>query len=340
MRVTSALTSGITLVNRAPVIIGCVVLITWLTALPLGVVMRDAIASHLGSSMTAEQVARGVNTQWWTEFFDQAGPVARTFQTTIIGFAAVLDNLSTLADRGTRPAPILWLGAFYLLVWLFLSGGILDRYARARATGAYEFFAACGTYFVRFLRLAPMAALAYYVLFAVVHPALLDHLYRDITSSLTVERTAFFARLALYAVFAAILATVNIVFDYAKVRAVVEDRRSMIGALLASARFIRRNAAGVAGLYLLNTSLFLVVLLLYALAAPGAESSGVRMWLGVLVGQLYLAARLWVKLVFLASETAFFQSRLAHAGYIARPPTARLEPPVVERAISTAEPRA
>jgi hypothetical protein len=337
MRIKSALTSGIRLVNRAPVILGCVFVVTLLTALPLAFVMRDAIETHLDNSMMADQVARGVNVQWWLEFFDQAGPVGRTLQTTIIGFAAVLDNISTMADGGTRPAPLLWLGAFYLLLWLFLSGGILDRYARARPTRAYEFFAACGTYFVRFLRLAPVAALTYYVLFAVVRPALLDHLYRDITRNLTVERTAFLVRLALYAVFAGILVTVNVVFDYAKVRAVVEDRRSMIGALLAGGRFVRRNAGSVAVLYALNASLFVAVLLIYALVAPGAESTGVRMWTGVIVSQLYLAARLWARLVFFASETALFQGRLAHAGYIANAPPPHPEPPVVERAIPAPE---
>jgi hypothetical protein len=313
--------------------------VTLLTALPLAVVMRDEIETHLDNSMMADQVARGVNVQWWLEFFDQAGPVGKTLQTTIIGFAAVLDNISTMADGGTRPTPLLWLGAFYLLLWLFLSGGILDRYARARPTRAYEFFAACGTYFVRFLRLAPMAALAYYFLFAVVRPALLDNLYQDITRNLTVERTAFLVRVALYLVFATILVTVNVVFDYAKVRAVVEDRRSMIGALVAGARFVRRNAVGVAVLYALNTSLFVAVILMYALVAPGAESSGVRMWIGVIVGQLYLVARLWARLVFFASETALFQGRLAHAGYIASAARPRPEPPVVERAISASETR-
>ena len=43
------------------------------------------------------------------------------------------------------------------------------------------------------------------------------------------------------------------------------------------------------------------------------------MWIGFAIGQLYILGRLWVKLVFWASETALFQSRLAHAGYIARP---------------------
>jgi hypothetical protein len=42
------------------------------------------------------------------------------------------------------------------------------------------------------------------------------------------------------------------------------------------------------------------------------------MWLGLGVGQLFIVARLWVKLAFWASETALFQSRLAHAGYVAR----------------------
>ena len=152
----------------------CVFLVTLLAALPFAMVMRDALQAHLGNSMVAEQVAHGVNVQWWSEFTEQAGTLGKTFQPGIIGFAAVLDNLSAFADGEARPSPLLWLGACYLLLWLFLAGGILDRYARARPTRSYEFFTACGVYFVRFLRLAPFIALTYYVLFAVVHPLLFE----------------------------------------------------------------------------------------------------------------------------------------------------------------------
>ena len=48
------------------------------------------------------------------------------------------------------------------------------------------------------------------------------------------------------------------------------------------------------------------------------------------MGQLYIAARLAVKLQFYASQTALFQGLLAHAGYIARPVTAWPESPAVE----------
>ena len=333
MPTVAALRDGIGRVNRAPVVIACVFLVTLLAALPFSMMMRDALRAHLGNSMAAEQVAQGVNVQWWSEFIAQTGTLGKTFQPNIIGFAAVLDNLSAFAEGEVRPSPLVWLGACYLLLWLFLTGGVLDRYARARPTRSHEFFTACGVYFTRFLRLAPFIALAYYVLFAVVHPMLLDDLFAELTRDVTVERTAGFVRLALYGIFGVLVALVSIVFDYAKVRAVVEDRRSMIGAIAAGARFARRHAAAVVALYLLTGCLFVALLLVYAIAAPGAGSTGAGLWLGVAIGQLYLLGRLWIRLVFFASETALFQGRLAHAGYIASAPVARREPPIVENAL-------
>lgn len=337
MRSIDALRDGIGRVNRAPVILACVFLVTLCAAVPFSMMMREAMRAHLGNSMIAEQAARGFNVQWWAEFIEQTGPLGRTFRPGIIGFAAVLDNISALADGERRASPLLWLGAAYLLLWLFLTGGVLDRYARARATRSSEFFSACGVYFVRFLRLAPFIVLAYYVLFAIVHPLLLDDTYAGLTRDVTVERTAFLIRAALYAIFGVLLILVNIVFDYAKVRAVVEDRRSMIGAIVAGLRFVRRNAGAVTSLYLLNGCLFIALLLLYAIAAPGAASSGAGVWIGLAVSQLYLAGRMWIRLVFLASETALFQGRLAHAGYIASAPAARPEPPIVEPILSPSE---
>src|SRR4051812_11624214 len=51
-------------------------------------------------------------------------------------------------------------GAGALLLWAFLSGGILDRYARRRATRAHGFFAACGAHCGAMLRLAAFILLA------------------------------------------------------------------------------------------------------------------------------------------------------------------------------------
>jgi hypothetical protein len=331
-----ALKEGIRRVSQAPVLLLCAFASTLLIAIPFSLTLRSAIRVHLDHSLAAGQVADGVSPHWWSEFSSQAGPLGAAFKPSIIGFAAPLANLSTLMDRNARPAPILFLGVSYLLLWMFLSGGIIDRYARGRPTRAYEFFAACGVYFGRFLRLAVAGVLIYCLLFVYVHPLLFEDVYATLTRNETVERTAFLIRLGLYAVFAVPVVLANLVIDYAKVRAVVEDRRSMLGALASSVRFVRRNFPSVAALYFFNGLLFVAILILYALVAPGPESNGIRLWIGFLISQLYVLARLWARLTFVASETCFFQTRLAHSAYVGSLPVARPEPPVVETLLNRA----
>jgi hypothetical protein len=292
-------------------------LMTFLLAWPLAVTLRGMLSEHLGASLAAEGAASGVNFDWWNEFLSQAAGIGQTFVPAILGFAAVLKNISDVADVNRVPTVIASAITAYMVVSTFLLGGVLDRLARDRRTGSYGFFAACGTYFFRLLRLGVLAVIIYAALFSFVHGWLFDRAYGAMTRAVTVERTAFLYRVALYLVFGAMVLVVNVWFDYAKIRMVVEDRRSALGALTAATRFIGRNAASVLGLYLLNLTVFLVVLLLYALVVPGA-GGGIVAWVGFLTGQLYIALRVVVRLLFAASQISLFQSRLAHAGYVAR----------------------
>jgi hypothetical protein len=204
-----------------------------------------------------------------------------------------------------------------MILWSFLSGGVIDRYARQRPTRAHGFFAAAGTHFWRFLRLGIIAWLVYAFLFLHVHHWLFDELFPWITRDMTVERTAFLVRLALYAVFTALLIACNLVFDYARIRTVVEDRHSAIGSLVAGARFVRRHPSALR-LYLLNGLIFVILALAYAAIAPGAPS-GAAIWIALAIGQVYIVLRHYVKLLFYASQIAYFQSALAHASYTAAP---------------------
>jgi len=89
----------------------------------------------------------------------------------------------------------------------------------------------------------------------------------------------------------------------------------MIGAIVASWRFVRRNAIAVGAVYKINILVFLLVIGLYYLIAPGASADA----LAFAIGQLYIVLRVIVRLQFAASQTALFQGLLAHAGYVARP---------------------
>lgn len=330
MRATAAFRDGVRRVNGAPVLVAGMFVLTLVFALPLSYLVRGMIAAQLGPSMAAVSAASGTNYGWWEEFLAQASGLGRTFVPSIVGFGAVLDNLQGVVDHLPLASALAVVTAAWLVVWSFLSGGIVNRLARARKTQSHGFFAACGVHFWRLLRLGVVVLLAYGFLFRYVHgwlfTAALDRLTRDVTA----ERTAFALRGLAYLVFGALVVGCNITFDYARIRLVVEDRRSAIGALFAALRFLRRHRGAVLGLYALNAVAFLLLVGLYGAVAPGAPRQTWSLLAVLAIGELYILGRLYLKLLFYASETAMFQGELAHAAYTAAPTVLWPDSPAAE----------
>ncbi len=328
MTASSAWRDGVLRVNSAPTVLLGTYALTLFVALPLSFALRGMIAGQLGDSVVAETVASGSSYDWWQEFSAQATGLGTTFVPSIIGFGAVLDNLGAFIDNLPMATTIAGATAAWLVLWSFLSGGVLDRYARMRPTRTPGFFAACGTHFWRFLRLGLLAWLVYWTLFKLVHSWLFDDVYPWVTHDMTAERSAFAVRVLLYLAFGTLLIVCNLVFDYARIRIVVEDRRSAIGGLVAGARFVRRHPTTLR-LYLLNGICFVLLALFYALVAPGAPA-GAAIWIALALGQIYILLRHYVKLLFYASQVSFFQGSLAHAAYTAAPPVVWPDSPAAE----------
>lgn len=282
----SAWRDGIRRVNRAPAILAGLWLLTLSTTMPLALTLRE------GQRLIFHPTVADVS---------------------------LLPTLDAFADNTPSRLAIDAAASGYAALWLFLAGGIIDRYARERPTRAFGFFSACGGFIVRFIRLGIVMGIVYGFLFGWMRPWLFDRLYPRMIRDVTVQRTAFFAFLMLYAVFVVVLAGCNLIFDYAMVRAVAEDRRSMLGSIAAAIRFIGSHYTAAVSLYVADILLLVLAIAAYALLAPASTRGELPVWLGFAVGQACIVACLWAKLVFWASETALFQSRLAHAGYVAAP---------------------
>lgn len=331
-----AFISGVRRVRRAPALLVGACTLTLLIALPLSVALRGMLEAHLGRSLAAEAAADRADHGWWEEFSAQASGLGVTFVPSIVGFGAVLDNLSGVLDNEPVATTIAGATAAWLLLWSFVSGGLIDRLARDRRTRSHGFFAACGLHVWRLLRLGLVALAVYAFLFGTAHHWIFDRAYERLVRDVTVERTALLLRLTAYAVFGAILIFFNLIFDYARIRIVVEDRRSVFGALAASTRFLRRHFGRVTMLYGANGVAFLALIAIYAAVDPGAPGRGLAMWSALIVGQAYIVARHFLKLTFYASETAFFQAAVAHAEYTSAPLPVWPESPAAE-AITNAE---
>jgi hypothetical protein len=118
---------------------------------------------------------------------------------------------------------------------------------------------------------------------------------------------------------------------------VVEDRRSVIAAVVAAAHFVIANARAMVGVYLMNVTALAGVVAAYAVVAPGVGGAGLGMWAALLAGQLYVIARLCVKLSFWGGAVAVLQARLAYPRFVrtlpnTALPTAEMRAPVVPSA--------
>jgi hypothetical protein len=281
--------------------------LTTLVTVPPAFVLHGSMTTHLGSSLEADAAADGVNFSWMQEFQSASGPLARTLRPEVIGFAATVDNTSALAEASIRSAIVAAAAGIYVVLVWFTSAGVITRLAARHRIEARGFAAACGAFAGRLLRLGAAAAVVYTVLFGAVHQALLEDLFDTVTADMTVERTAFAVRLVLYAVFFLLLGVVNLIFDFARVRLIAENRYSILSSIAAAVAFVGRRPRLAIGVYLLNVASYGVVVAAYAALAPGAGSAGWTMWLAFAVGQAYVIARLAVKLAFWSSELVAVQ---------------------------------
>ena len=206
----------------------------------------------------------------------------------------------------------------YSIIRAWWTGGILHRYAQNRPMRAGAFQRACGTFFFRLLRLHLLSALI-------------------LGSSLYVAEWMMFHQINLGvmlgfgSLFGLGYIFCDVVLDYAKVRTVVEDRRSMVFAIAAGFRFVVRRPGAVVRLYLLNATIGFIgfgsfVLVNYSLVPVGLH------WLLVLLivalGMVVVAG--WVPLLFLSTQTAFFQDELAFPGYTAGASVGPPDSPITE----------
>ena len=311
MTFIAPLGDGLRRVLRAPMILAGAAMLTAAVTLPPGLLLRSGLPAALHEDRAAGPATGCIPLQWWRlpagELAVGGGPCA----TGTAGTDAVLANLRPLLD-GEGPDPALAaVVVSYLAAWTLFSAGAIDRYARNRPTRGAGFFAACGVYGPRLLRLTLIGGLVYWTLFATVRGW--------IVGAPPPGGGMPGAALVRYLAFGLLLAAVGLVFDYARVRAVVEDRRSMLGALLAGWRFVRRHPAGCLGLYAANATVLAAVIGAYAASTPDPVSTGTSTWWAFTAGQVYVVARLAGKLLFYATEVSYFQSWLAHAGYVAAP---------------------
>lgn len=313
MTILSAIRAGLHRVSAGPKLIGLLWLINFAVAIPLTLVMSDQIESAIGASLVQEKLRAGFDIDWYEEFAAAANDFSKTFSPAVIGAGPFLGNMEAWLNGSlfTGYTGIVGLGIGYMILWAFLLGGILDRFAHAQENLTVErFFSASGRYFLRFLFLMALSGIFYALVLAMISPALFSAI-ASATRDTTVERTVFFLTAGAFVVVALLLAVVNMAFDYAKISTVLQDQRNMLVAAGRGWRFIFAHPAKTFGLYLSLGIAALAFLGLYALIAPGAnQASAVGVIAAFVVGQIFLVVKLIARLTFFGGQMALYEATM------------------------------
>jgi hypothetical protein len=196
---------------------------------------------------------------------------------------------------------ILLFGLIAIPVNSVLAGGALARFQSPQlsyTTG--DFFRNCSRYGWRLLRLALIGLILYWFVFWLLNQAIggvLDRWTRDWLD----DRPVFWVKLAQYAVLLLELAFVNLVMDFARVRLVLDDKRSAIASFLGSLGFSLGCLPQAAAVYAIPSLFGLAVAGLYLLLASWITPLGHP---GVPRG--YVTGALAVVLLFLVQQVVMF----------------------------------
>ncbi|HEX7571559.1 MAG TPA: hypothetical protein VF514_00595 [Bacteroidota bacterium] len=238
------------------------------------------------------------------------GPLLKDFDMTLF-----YDFLRTRGEAiGALWQVVLFMTLLSVALNAVSSGGVLAALGSGAPFSLRAFFAGCGTFAFRFLRLLVLTGiitgLAGMALIAGAGPVL-GALSRNNTSEIPLIEGTAAAALALIV----LLILVVMASDYARVLTVRSDSRSMVRTLGWSFAFLGRNAWGAIALHVMVASLTVCLFALYLLLSGLLEmNSGPKVILVFIVQQAFVWCRSFLRVMLFSCELAFTRMRLAVPG--------------------------
>lgn len=258
----------------------------------LAVPMYRSLEESFGNSLSGERMAEGFDYMWWQEYRDDARGLEKTFTPSIIGKGAVLNNLEGLIQMQVfdLPAAVLVFGILYIILHTFLAGGILSVFRKGEFKFSMKsFFKGSGAYFFRFFWLM-ILSWAFFLIIGMGVKSGFYSILDGIRDTAFSEITPFYLGLAFSAVVLFLILFVQMVFDYGRIKVVLEDSPNVLASTAGAFGFVFRNPGSTLGLFYL---LFLVQIL-FTLSYIFIQ------------GIIPQSSLLWVALTFLIQQVFIF----------------------------------
>lgn len=253
------------------------VIVVWLLTIP--------VSSMLGKGLS---------------FSTAATAVLDKFDLRIMG--ALLRNYAKGLNVGQL---LLGFGVVYVLLQTLLSAGIINS-LHENDRSMPRFFSAAAEYFTRFLRLVGYSILGaillviVFIIFSAISSAITGDAATEVPMVIS-----FFIRVFLMVVLTMIL---GMIFDYARIMTVVNDFYGMTRTLKDAMLFVVMSFRKTFGLYaLFSLSAFGLLAIYWLLESGLAVHSAFGVFLFVILSQIYVFAKMFIRLGFITGQYHFYQ---------------------------------
>ncbi len=223
-------------------------------------------------------------------------------------FNSRLDGTSLLNSAAEVGVLVVILTFFYLLLNVFFAGGIIEVLAKRDGVrfSLRRFWAGAGANFPRFFRLWIFSCVLNAIAIGVFVFRMMS--ISDASKDSAREKPVSVKALLAFFLLMLILMVINMVFDYARIGAVLNERRRMVRETLLAFRFSFRHFPSTFGLYLMiGVAGGVVFLLLTAGRAAITQDSLMAATLAFIVAQFAIAARLWNRIAFYAGQIDLYR---------------------------------
>lgn len=279
-------------------------------SLILAVPMYHSLKDSFGNSLVGERMAEGFDYLWWEEYRDEAQGLEQTFTPSIIGKGAILNNLEGMIQLRVFDLPpvILIFGLLYIILHTFLAGGILSLFRKGDTKFALkDFFQGAGSLFFRFFLLMLFSWVFFLIIGQVVKGSF-DSILSSMRETAFSEVTPFYWGLVFSAVVFFLFLFIQMVFDYGRIKIVLEDRPNVLTSAAGAFGFVFRHLGSTLGLFYLLFLVQIVFTLIYILIQgiiPQSSFLGVA--LAFLFQQIFIFGLIWIRCWLYSSQMELYR---------------------------------
>jgi len=287
MNILKAYTSGLKSAGRTWKMTTFIYIITLVLGIIIALPFLGELKRQAGNSMSINNLLAGYDHTVFMEFFTK----------TVV-------NLGQFIRQG------LWVAILFIIVSIFLSGGILHIFSDKTYPFTLErFFSGSIKYFLRFLKLSAYMVIFYLVVTMIIFLTILLITAGSVSSTGS-EKSAFFIVFIGLCFWLVVMIYFLIIADYTRFAIVRNDTRKVFRTIFQSVKFVSVKFPFTYGLYLMLLVAPVLLFYLYSLLSNViGMTSGITILIMFIIQQMFIWSRVFTRVWTFASQFDYYLTK-------------------------------